>query len=927
MTAKASNSDRKATAPATAWFALDAADVVRELEVDPRVGLSSAEAGTRLQRYGPNSLPAEKSKSALARFLSQYKSFMQIILLVAAVASLAIGQLSMFVLLVVLTLLNAIVGMRQEGKAASAMNALQAMVVSKVQVRRDGALVEIDPSEIVPGDIVPLVAGGKVPADGRVLVSNALQIDESQLTGESTPASKQVAVPSTDPQLALGDRIDMAFNTCDVTHGSGEMVVTETGGSTQVGQVASMLRTTTSELPPLARQMNVITLWIAAAAGVTMIVMFILGAARHLAFRHLFDTAVALAIAAIPEALPSVVIVILSVGSVALAKRNAIVKSPSSVETLGEVSAINSDKTGTLTLNQMTIVTVVDSGQELRVTGDDQEARGRVLAPAGSTPDYAKLVLPYVVANDADVKDGRAVGDPLDTAFLMLAEKAGVDPIGTRGAVEIVAKVPFDAQYKFAAAFTSETNAAGSQVIRCYAKGAVPALLDRSVSQAWNGEQRPLDDAARASVNQTVNELGGRGLRVMAAATREIPAADFDPSGDLVALVKELTLGAITGMIDPPRPSSKDAIKRAQDAHIQVRMVTGDDVVTAGAIAGQLGIPGRAITGADLSRMDDDRALAEIDDIGVIARVAPADKERLVKLMQRKGYVVAATGDGVNDAPALKAADIGVAMGTGTDVAKESGRMILNDDNFATIIYAVEQGRAIYDNLQKYLRFILITLVAFVLMFLGSTLLNIAAGQPLTPAQILWINFFIDTPLGLALGADREMPGLMKRQPLRRGANILTRGLLVTSLGVGLVMAVGMLTMISVVQSVTGSFTTASSMAITSFGFYRIVSAWQSRSTTHSALTVETFNNKQMNWVVIAVFILMFLAAELPFLARGLGMAPMTGTQWVICLAAGVALFALWEVGKLVARAGEQPQHQPTRRGAAASRRTKHPSS
>ncbi|MDP3972272.1 MAG: cation-transporting P-type ATPase [Candidatus Nanopelagicales bacterium] len=897
-----SESESKATA--TPWFACEPADVLAKLGVDQSKGLSADEVKERRQRYGPNSLPAEKAKSGLARFVGQYANYMQIILLVAAAASIIIGQRSMGVLLIVVTLVNAVVGMRQEGKAASAVNALQRMAVSKVKVRRDGNLVEVDPTEIVPGDIIPLVAGSKVPADGRILVSNALQIDESELTGESTPASKQVAAPSSDPNLALGDRSDMAFNTCAVTRGSGEMVVTDIGSATQVGQVASMLKTTKIEMPPLARQMNVITIWIALAAAITLVVMFVVGYSRGMPFDKLFDTAVALAIAAIPEALPTVVVVILSLGSVALAQRNAVVKSPASVETLGEVSAINSDKTGTLTLNRMTVVAVVDSGHEFRIGGAESPGKGRILAPAGSDIDPVKMALPYVVANDGDIKDGKGVGDPLDVAFLMLAEEAGLDPIATRSALSVKAEIPFDAQYKFAAVFTEETGTDGKPVIRCYAKGAVPALLARSSTQQWQDGSRALDDAARHEVEETVNGLEGRGLRVMVGATRELPVEGFDPGGDLLALVQDMTLGSITGMIDPPRDSSKDAIAEARAAHIEVRMVTGDDVITASAIAQQLGIPGKAITGAELNNMSDEEALDQISDIGVIARVAPADKERLVRIMQRKGYVVAATGDGVNDAPALKAADIGVAMGTGTDVAKQSGRMILQDDNFATIVYAVEQGRAIYDNLQKYLRFILITLVAFVLMFLVSTLLNIAAGQPLTPAQILWINFFIDGPLGVALGFDKEIPGLMKRKPLARGANILTRGLLVTSGGIGVLIAAGTLAMMWAATHFTGSAVLGSSMAVTTFGFFRIVSAWQSRSEKRSALTVDTFDNKQLNWMVVAVFVLMVLGTQLPFLAHGLGMQALTGDQWIGCLGAGVLLFLIWEVGKLIARAG-----------------------
>ena len=878
----------------TEWYTLSAPDALTKLGSGTDTGLTAAEAKNRLSTYGPNELPAEKPPSGFMRFLGEYRNYMQLILLGAAVASILIGQLATGILLIVLTLVNATTGMIEEGRAASAMNALQSMTVQKVKVRRDGQLVDVDPGDLVPGDVVPLAAGDRVPADGRIVVSNALQIDESALTGESTPAVKQVdALTGTQ---ALGDQVNMAFENTNVTHGDGLILITDTGAKTQVGQVATMLKSTAQDVPPLARQLNRLTIWIALAAGATMIVMFIVGIIRKESLPSVFDTAVALAIAAVPEALPTVVTVILSLGSVALAKRKAVVKSLSSVETLGEVSAINSDKTGTLTMNQMTVTAVMDMDHRYNVTGSGYSSDGKILRTYGADDDIASLVLPYLVANDAALKDGGVVGDPLDGAFLVLAQKAGIDPVTTRANYEQVAKVAFDPSYKFSASLVKAKDDGGHDVVRAYIKGAVPALVARSTA----------DDETKAKIDKAVNDLESEGLRVVASAVKDLAPDDVTaaaaPGGDLVALLTDISLSSLAGMIDPPRDSSKDAVQKAQDAHIQVRMVTGDDVTTAAAVASQLGIPGKAITGAELSAMSDADAVAQIDGIGVIARVAPADKERLVRIMQSKGYVVAATGDGVNDAPALKAADIGVAMGTGTDVAKNSGRMILEDDDFATIIYAVEQGRALYDNLLKYVRFILITLVAFVGTFLFATLLNIAAGQPFTPAQILWINFFIDAALGMALGFDKEAPGIMKRKPVARGASIITPSLMITSGGIGLVMAAATLAILSVASSATGSAHVASAMALTAFGFFRIVSTWESRSVTDTAFSVTTFNNKQINWIVLATLVVMVVGTEIGFLQRILGTTSLSAVQWAICLGLGVGLMLVWELGKVIAR-------------------------
>ena len=752
-----------APAGATAWYQLSLDDVAQKLGVDPATGLSAAQAAALLAKVGHNALPTEKPTPEWRRFVGQYASYMQIILLVAGAVSLVIAEWATgILLLLLLTVLNAIVGMREEGKAESAMNALRSMLVPTARVRRDGTEAEIAADLVVPGDVVLIAAGDQVPADGRLVGASQLQIDESALTGESVPSSKSVGPLPAGRDLGPGDQVNMAFMQTPVTHGSGLMVVTDTGGATQVGRIAHMLSTTKVEETPLTRQLNRMTLAIAAVAGITMVVMFALGLARGQSVATLFITAVALAIASIPEALPTVVQVILSMGAVDLAKRNAIVKQLSSVETLGSTSSIDADKTGTLTMNQMTAVELTDGPDRYTITGSGYSTDGQVQHTAGAAASIDPFILPYVVANDALLKDGKVVGDPTEGALLVLAIKAGLSLDTTRSTYERLATLPFDPTYKLMATFNKATDAAGKEVVRCFVKGSAPAVTERSTTQLAGDSVIPYDDDRKQQSLASATRMEGEGLRVMAAAFCDLDPSAFDPKGDLLGFVTGLQLVSLVGMIDPPRPTSKPAVEKAQAAHIVVRMVTGDDLVTAAAVAKQVGIPGDAILGEDFAKLSDQEQLTRIRDIGVVARVAPEHKVLLAKVLQKAGYVVAMTGDGVNDAPAIKAADIGIAMGTGTDVAKNAGRMILEDDDFSTIVYAVEQGRKLYDNLTKYVRFVLITLVAFVLTFLGVSLLNIAAGEPFTPIQILWISFVVDGPLGIALGFDRETPGLMR---------------------------------------------------------------------------------------------------------------------------------------------------------------------
>ena len=901
MMATAANRRIDQAAPTEDWWHLSPEDVGARLGVDPAMGLSVEQAAELLDRHGPNALPVEQPVPGWRRLGRQYRSYMQMILLGAAIVSLAIKEWSTGVLLILITVVNAVVSLRQEGKAESAMNALKAMVKATARVRRDGSEAEIAAEEVVVGDVVLLAAGDEVPADGRIVEASSLQIDESALTGESVPASKGVEA-SGGVDLAPGDQTGMAFMHTPVTHGSAVMIVTATGSDTQVGKIAGMLASTVREQTPLTKQLNTLTLWIAAAAGFTMVVMFVLGAQRDLSATVVFTSAVALAIAAIPEAMPTVLQVILSLGAADLARHGAVLTDLASVETLGSTSAINSDKTGTLTMNQMTAIEVVDPTDRYTISGSGYELQGEIHHAAGSSDTIDGAILPYVLASDAALVDGRVVGDPTEGALLVLAHKAGLDIDTTRERYPRLATLPFDPTYKLMAAFTKTSDAAGKEVVRCFVKGAAPAVMSHAASARSARQSIPWDTDLRARAEANVTRMEGRGLRVMAGAFRDLDPASFNPEGDLLDYVTDLELTSLVGMVDPPRAESKQSIESAQRAHIRVRMVTGDDVITGEAIAKQLGIEGEAILGAEFAALDESQRRSRIEQIGVVGRVAPEHKVLLVDTLKQRGEVVAMTGDGVNDAPSIKAAHIGIAMGSGTEVAKNAGRMILTDDNFATIVHAVEQGRKLYDNLTKYVRFVLISLVAFVLTFLGATLLNIAAGQPFTPAQVLWIHFFIGAPFGIALGLDEQTPGLMRRRPRPSTESIMTAGVKLTAGLVGLYTAICLDALIHFGKAHYASTVIGSSIGLTAFALMLVVAAYESRSTLGSTLTSAAFDNSRMNWTALVEIALAVLVTQMDAFNRLLGTRPLTAGQFGLALAAAVLLLGLWELGKQIAR-------------------------
>jgi Ca2+-transporting ATPase len=913
MTVQADATGRSATT-GREWYSRSPEEVAETLGVGPSDGLTAARAAELLSANGPNALPEEKPKPGWLRFLDQYRSYMQIILVAAAVVSLAIKEWSTAIVLLALTVLNAVVGMRQEGKAESAMNALKSMMKATARVRRDGAEAQIPAEELVVGDIVLITAGDQVPADGRIVSASALQIDESALTGESTPAAKDVATLA-DDHLGPGDQTNMAFMNTPVTHGSGTMIVTATGTGTELGKISGMLSATVQEQSPLTRELNRLTLWIAAAAGLTMIVMFALGRSRGEAWDSLFVAAVSLAIAAIPEALPTVTQTILSLGGVDLAKRNAIVKDLPSVETLGFTSAINADKTGTLTMNQMTAVEVIAHGDRYIISGTGYSLEGSVQRAVGSGGSIEDAILPYVVASDAKLVDCRVVGDPTEGALLVLWHKAGLDVDGTRQRLPRLATLPFDPSYKLMATFNSATDATGRPVVRCFVKGAAPSVMARAATALSKGQTIPWDAGLSQRAQEHMERMEGEGQRVMAAATRDFDPADFDPDGDLLSYVTALQMTSLVGMVDPPRAESRNAVASAHAAHIRVRMVTGDDVITGAAIARKVGIGGETILGADFAAMPEAERLARIDSIGVVGRVAPEHKVLLAETLKKKSHVVAMTGDGVNDAPAIKAADIGIAMGSGTEVAKSAGRMILSNDDFATIVFAVEQGRKIYDNLTKYIRFVLTLLVVFVLTFLGATVFNIAGGEPFNPAQVLWIHFIVNAPFGFALGFDRESPGLMARRPRPRGESVLTTRVVVTVGLAGLAITIGLLLMIKLGQDHFHSLAIGNSIAFTTFALCLIVAALECRSETGTVLTTASFDSKQMNWAMLGEFILAVAVTQLDMFRRLLDTTQLNLREFGWALLPAIALLAFWELGKLIARRSAAARPRPESSG------------
>lgn len=887
-----------------AWHTLGVEQVLRAEEVSAQSGLSSAEAAARAGRFGPNKLATARAEPRWHAFIRQYYDPMQIVLVAAGVLSLyPLKQLGTGPLLIVLTLANAVLGLQQEGKAETAVAALQNMMVITARVRRDGQQAEIPAEQLVPGDVVSIEAGDIVPADGRLLQEAMLEVTESELTGESLPVSKDTA-PVAEADLPLGDRTDMVYMNTSVTRGTGEFMVTATGMATEVGHISGMLQAQPVVKTPLTRQLDRLSKRLLLVAGVALIASMAVNLSRGYTFSAMFNAAVAFAIAAVPVQLPTVVTTILAWGTQALARAGAIMKQLRSTETLGCTSAINTDKTGTLTLNQMTAVQMAVPGHRYAVDGKGYSTQGKINRVAGQTEiPLDQFLMPMVLASDAVLSDGELLGDPTEGALVVLAAKGGIDAVSTRREYPRIAELPFDSEYKLMATFHNIVDESGKAVIRCFVKGAPDQLLARATT-ALDPDTGPvaLDGHLREDYLAENHRFGEEGLRVMATARRDFDPAAFDPRAELLPLLTDLELLALVGIVDPPRPGARASVAQAKAAGIEVRMITGDHAVTAAAIARQLGIDGQVISGAEFGAMSDDEAIKRIADIGVLARVTPEHKVRLVDILQRKGQIVAMTGDGVNDAPALKKADIGVAMGeTGTEVAMRAAVMILTDDNFSTITKAVELGRGLYDNLARYIRFEMGCMFGFIITFLGASMFDIAHGEPLFPLQVLWVAFTTVTIQSIGLGYSKPAERLMERKPRSPSQPILSRGVLSWLVLAGLVMAVGTLSLVSWAQQA-HTLATARTMGLVAFSLYNLFFSIEAKDERESAFSLNTFSDRTFNLTTGVSLFLVVMATILGPCHAILKTTLLDEDQWLLCVAVALPIIAVSEIQKAALR-------------------------
>ena len=873
------------------WHTQTAEAACATLQVDSAHGLAADAASQRLTQYGENRLVEAKPRPLWLKFLDQFKNFLVIVLLFAAVLAWAVGDLKDAVVILLVVVFNAALGFYQEHRAEQTLAALKNMLAASARVRRAGQIVELDAALLVPGDIVLLEAGDRIPADGRLLAAHALEVDEAALTGESHAVGKSTAALAA-ADLPLGDRLNMLYMNTVVTRGRAEMLVTATGMVTEMGKLAGMIAAAPESDTPLQIQLDTLGKKLAAIAGLVVTLIFILDFARGLPWTQAAMTAVALAVAAIPEGLPAVVTVTLAIGMWRMAKNRAILKKLSAVETLGSTTVICSDKTGTLTLNQMTARAGWFAGSRFAVSGEGYLPAGEIGCDA-ATPGLRALLLPMALCTDSRVRDGALIGDPTEGALWVLAQKGGLNPEHEQDEQPRIAEIPFDSAHKFMATF----HHAG-ETVEMFIKGAPDVLLARSTAWLATDGEVLLDDAVRARIEAENEYLATQALRVLAVARRVIPAQDFDPAGDLMAWARDWSFLGLAGLMDPPRAEAKRAIAQCKDAGIQVKMITGDHKLTAAAIGRELGLTGEVVSGAELDAMADAELTRRIDRIDVFARVSPAHKVKIVQALKADGHVAAMTGDGVNDAPALKAADIGVAMGiTGTAVTKEAATLVLTDDNFATIVKAVEEGRVVYDNIVKFVRFQLSTNIGAILTVLAATLLGWPA--PFTAIQLLWINIIMDGPPAMTLGIEPARPGIMQDKPRRQSAQILTGGRLARLALYGATMMVGTLYMFQYGLGVSGQ-AYALTLAFTTFVLFQFFNAFNARAEHGSVFNANFFRNGKL-WLALAgVLALQVMAVHWQPAQAIFGTVDLRLEDWLLATLVASSVLLLDEARKLL---------------------------
>ena len=864
-------------------------------------GLSLDEVKHRLAVAGKNQLPQAAKDNLLKRFLKHFHDTLIYLLIGAAVITGALGHWIDTAVIMGVVVINAFIGLLQEGKAEQALAGIKKMLSAHAMVKRDGETSEIEAENLVPGDIVSLRPGDRVPADLRLLEANNLRIEEAALTGESVPSAKSIAPVAAE--AGLGDRTSMAFSGGIVTGGRATGIVTATGSDTEIGKINTMISEVQTLATPLTRQMAAFSKALSVVIVAMAVIMFGVGWFLHdYAISELFFAAIGFAVAAIPEGLPAILTITLAIGVQSMARRNAITRQLPAVETLGSVTVICSDKTGTLTRNEMTARQVITHHRDYQITGLGYSPDGAITfdgnaAPLDANQDLHSLIETMAICNDSkiDQKDGQwiVVGEPTEGALCSLAQKAGFD----QEPYQRIAAIPFDSENKFMATLNRLPGEAAPAILM---KGAPDRLLDRcSQQRGANGQQEPLD---RAYWEHWIDTLGGQGLRVLAAARREVP--DGTDSLSVEDLDEGMVFLGLVGIVDPPRPEAIEAIAKCRSAGIRVKMITGDHTGTACAIGREMGLSDNhdAITGAELETADDAALQKLVQQYDIFARTSPEHKLRLVKALQANGEVVAMTGDGVNDAPALKRADVGIAMGIkGTEATKEAADIVLADDNFASIERAVEEGRTIYDNLRKAILFILPTNGAEALVIL----IAVAFGWmlPLTPVQILWVNMVTAVTLALALAFEPSEPGIMQRPPRNARARILGGHFIWRISFVSLLIG-GATIMVFVVERRLGmpielARTLAVNTLVCGQAFYLFNSRFIRESSCHLS---RLFTNPVAWFAITALTILQFAFVYLPFMQTAFGTAALALRHWLVPLGVGLAVFFIVEAEKAITR-------------------------
>jgi Ca2+-transporting ATPase len=887
----------------TPWHFLRAADAAAHCAVDPCVGLSASEVATRQASRGLNRLPSQKPRSPWWLFARQFTSALILVLIGAAGLAASIGNVKDASVILAVVIINAFVGFYQEYRAEQSLAALRKMLSTRTHVRRDGDKIEVDAESLVPGDIVLIEAGDRVPADGRVVLAANLDIDESALTGESLPSAKQTdAMSAVD--LPVADRSNMAYMNTMVTRGRGEMIVTATGGTTEMGRLAVQLAATREPPSPLQVQLDRLGKRLGLIAVFLVGLLFSLELLRGVDLADATIDAIALAVAAIPEGLPVVVTVTLALGMRQMARHRAIVKKLASVETLGSTTVICSDKTGTLTLNQMTARAFLFRGQRFEVSGEGYGAGGEVHArhATGSVHDLAPLMTAVVACNDSRVEHGQAIGDPTEAALLTLAAKAGYEHAAVLKSFPRVAEIPFDSAHKFMATFHVD-----GENIRAFVKGAPDILLAHCSSILASDGEKTLDDTALRQIDDEYRALAAEGLRGLLVATRTWRADELSTASDLLPEIADLTFIGLVGLMDPPRPEALEAIENCRSAGIAVKMITGDHRDTGVAIAHKLGLDGDALTGAELDTINAQVLAERIEDITVFARVAPQHKVQIVRALQSQGHVVAMTGDGVNDAPALRAADIGVAMGvTGTEVAKEAASMVLTDDNFSTIVNAVKQGRALYDNILKFVRFQMSTTVGAILTVFTAPLVGLP--EPFNPIQILWVAMIMDGPPAVSLALDTARPGIMSDSPRPRGQSVLPAARLVRIIVYGITMMAGTLGVLYFALE-HGDTENAMTLAFTTFVLFQFFNVFNARVEDGSAFNGEFFKNRMLWGSLGGVLGLQAVAVHWEPAQAIFQTSDLSATQWALAVSIASLILLFEEGRKLLVRLIDKARH------------------